>query len=133
MGAPALGTQLNQGTCNLPDPSTIERARELRGEPTDAERALWKHLRRRQIDGHKFRRQQVIGTFIVDFVCLEKRLVVEVDGGQHGDKQASYDSQRSTWLGSEGYRVVRFWNGDVLREPEGVVEVIRRQLAEPPL
>ena len=117
----------------MPHPSAIGKARELRRDPTDAERALWRHLRRRQMDGHKFRRQQAIGRFIVDFVCLERRLVVEVDGGQHGDEQAGYDCRRTTWLRLEGYRVLRFWNGDVLREPEGVVEVIRRELAEPPL
>ena len=117
----------------MPHPAAIGRARELRREPTDAERALWRHLRRRQINGHKFRRQQAIGRFIVDFVCLEKRLVVEVDGGQHSEGQARYDDRRTSWLRSEGYRVLRFWNGDVLREPEGVFEVIRRALGEPPL
>ncbi|MBA4394464.1 MAG: hypothetical protein C0407_13005 [Desulfobacca sp.] len=73
------------------------RARELRKNLTDAEKVLWKHLRLRQINDYKFRRQQPIGKYIVDFVCLEKRLIIEVDGGQH-DEQGAYDSNRDAWL-----------------------------------
>jgi len=90
---------------------------------TEAELALWRHLRLRQLKGCKFRRQQPIGKYIVDFVCLEKRLIIEVDGGQHSG-HASYDSERNAWLESQGFSVLRFWNNQVLKEMEAVEEVI---------
>ncbi len=98
-------------------------ARALRSNPTEAERALWKHLRVRQIEGHKFRRQQPLGRYIVDFVCLEKRLIVELDGGQHAE-QVHSDTNRTAWLEAQGFRVMRFWNHDVLNEIEAVKEAI---------
>ena len=101
----------------------VGRARELRENATEAELALWRILRRRQIGGHRFRRQQPLGRYIVDFVCLEKRLVVKVDGGQHSC-QIAYDSVRSGWLESEGFRVLRFWNNEVLVDTEAVGAVI---------
>ncbi len=102
-------------------------ARALRSNPTEAERALWKHLRVRQIEGHKFRRQQPLGRYIVDFVCLEKRLIVELDGGQHAEQVRS-DTNRTAWLEAQGFRVMRFWNHDVLNEIEAVKEAIREAL-----
>jgi very-short-patch-repair endonuclease len=105
------------------------RARRLRHESTDAERKLWNRLRSRAIDGHKFVRQEPIGPFIVDFACRELRLVVEVDGGQHAtDKR---DPIRDRWLNERGYRVLRFWNNDVLGNVDGVLEVIALELARP--
>ena len=104
-----------------------QRARRLRTEATDAERALWARLRRRQVLGYKFRRQQVLGRYIVDFVCLEKQLVVEVDGSQHLEQQCS-DEDRTQWLESQGYQVLRFWNNEVLDETGSVVEKIAEQL-----
>jgi len=98
-------------------------ARVLRKNPTEAERALWKHLRMRQLDGYRFRRQQPLGQYIVDFVCLEKRLVVELDGGQHTEQVGS-DAQRTAWLEARGFRVLRFWNHHVLHEIEAVREAI---------
>lgn len=83
------------------------RARHLRNNPTDAESILWGHLRLRQVGGYKFRRQRPIGPYFVDFVCLEKRVVIEVDGGQHYE-QRSYDHRRDAWLKKEGFRVLRF-------------------------
>jgi very-short-patch-repair endonuclease len=103
------------------------RARELRKNLTEAERALWRHLRFRQFGGHKFRRQQIIGKFIVDFVCLEKRLIVEVDGGHHS-KQVAYDLERDTWLKNQGFSILRFWDNQVLKEIESVKEVIMEKL-----
>ena len=103
------------------------KARELRRKPTEAESALWKHLRYRQLNGHKFRRQASIGPYIVDFVCLDKRLAIELDGGQHSD-QIAYDSERTRWLGSQGLHVLRFWNNQVLKEVEGVKAVILTSL-----
>jgi very-short-patch-repair endonuclease len=98
---------------------TIARARKLRSNLTDAESILWRHLRFRQIDGYKFRRQRPIGHYIVDFVCLEKKLVIEVDGGQHNG-EATYDARRDRWLRAQGYEVLRFWNDEVLTKIDGV-------------
>ena len=109
-------------------PSTNRNARDLRRNLTDAERALWRHLRQRQVAGLKFRRQHPIGHYILDFVCLEARLVIELDGGQHADRQGE-DHERTAWLEARGYRVLRFWNTDVLGNPEGLLELILRAVA----
>ena len=98
-------------------------ARELRNNLTDAEQRLWEKLKRRQVAAVKFRRQQPIGPFIVDFVCFECQVIVEVDGGQHAE-QVLYDEQRSCWLEAQGYRVLRFWNNDVLSNTEAVAQTI---------
>lgn len=103
------------------------RAKELRNNPTEAERILWQHLRLRQFGGYKFRRQQPLGNYIVDFVCLGKRLVVEVDGGQH-NSQHSYDERHDAWLEQQGFRVLRFWNNEVLQNVEGVKGAIWQAL-----
>ena len=84
---------------------------------------LWNILRRRQVSGYKFRRQAPIGPYIVDFLCLEIRLVIEVDGGQHSE-QANYDACRTAWLESEGFKVIRFWNNEVLEETDSVRDAI---------
>jgi very-short-patch-repair endonuclease len=107
------------------------RARELRNNPTDAERVLWGQLRLWQLDGYKFRRQQPLGRYIVDFVCLEKRVVVEVDGGQHAE-QATLDAERDNWLRDEGFTVLRFWNHDVLKNIDAVKEQIYKALQNTP-
>ena len=104
------------------------KARELRRDMTDAEHSLWKHLRLRQLEGYKFRRQQPIGKYIVDFVCFEKQLIIEIDGGQHSE-QVEYDSERSSWLEKQGFRVLRFWNNQVLNETDAVKEMILNTLA----
>ncbi|HEY8586137.1 MAG TPA: endonuclease domain-containing protein [Rhodanobacter sp.] len=96
------------------------RARQLRKEGTDAERRLWHFLRRGQLAGHKFRRQYPLAGFIVDFVCVPAKLVIELDGGQHLDAVV-YDRRRSEVLERLGYRVLRFWNDDVLLRTEDVV------------
>jgi very-short-patch-repair endonuclease len=88
---------------------------------------LWQHVRRRQLGGNKFRRQQPLGNYIVDFVCLEKRLVIEVDGGQH-DTQAAYDEQHAAWIEEQGFRVLRFWDNEVMRDIEAVKQMIWRAL-----
>ncbi|MFQ5985217.1 MAG: endonuclease domain-containing protein [Alphaproteobacteria bacterium] len=98
-------------------------ARRLRKNPTGAEHRLWARLRRRQLDGCQFRRQAPIGLYIVDFVCFSRRLVVELDGGQHA-RRLEADARRTSWLESEGFQVVRFWNNQVLENTEGVVEII---------
>jgi len=90
---------------------------------TDAERRLWHSLKRRQIASVKFRRQQAVGPWIVDFACFERKVIVEVDGGQHADRVLN-DERRTQWLEAQGYRVLRFWNNDVLANTEAVVQVI---------
>jgi very-short-patch-repair endonuclease len=104
-----------------------ERAKELRSNPTDAEQHLWQHLRNKQMMGCKFRRQEVIGTYIVDFVCVVPKLVVELDGGQHSE-QRDYDEKLSAYLASLGYEVMRFWNDEVLNQTEAVLEKIYTHL-----
>ena len=92
---------------------------------TDAERLLWRELRSRQLAGHKFRRQQPLGRYIVDFVCLGKRLIIELDGGQHADgQQSEYDRERTAWLERNGYHVLRVWNHDILQCIEAVKQTI---------
>jgi very-short-patch-repair endonuclease len=105
-------------------------ARELRNSATAAESRLWRHLRRRQLNGFKFRRQHPIGPFVCDFVCLEASVVVELDGSQHV-MQAPYDANRDAFLRSRGFRVLRFWNGDVFSQPHSVVETIFEALHRP--
>ncbi len=102
-------------------------ARRLRKNPTDAERRLWLRLRRYQLDGCQFRRQAPIGRYIVDFACFDRRLVVEIDGGQHAWREAA-DSERTAWLESEGFRVLRFWNNEVLGNTDGVVAAVLEAL-----
>ena len=97
-------------------------ARQLRKNSTLAERKLWRHLRSRSMGGFKFVRQQPIGPYVVDFVCREKRLVVEVDGGQHAESRR--DAIRDRWLVEHRFRVLRFWNNEVLGNIEGVLEAI---------
>ena len=104
-----------------------DNARSLRKRMTDAELRLWQHLRGRQLFGYKFRRQHPVGPFVVDFACLEAGLVVEVDGGQHLDERAK-DEARSRVLEAHGFRVVRFWNDEVLKETEVCLEVIGQAL-----
>ena len=108
---------------------STKRARELRKNMTDAERRLWHKLNRRQIATVKFRRQQPIGPFIVDFVCFERRLIVEVDGGHHTE-QMSQDNERTAWLEKEGYRVLRFWNNEVLANTDAVAQAIADAVEE---
>ena len=107
-------------------------ARKLRSNLTAAESRLWSRLRRKQIAGHRFRRQAPIGRYVADFVCHDARLIVEVDGGQHGMRIVE-DAKRTAWLESQGYRVLRFWNNDVLRNTDGVIERIRSALVNAPL
>jgi very-short-patch-repair endonuclease len=97
---------------------------------TDSERHLWMRLRAEQIDGCRFRRQVAMGPYVVDFVCFRAKLVIEVDGGHHA-QLGKQDEQRTAWLLSRGFRVLRFWNNDVLQQTNGVLETIRAQLSVP--
>ncbi len=107
------------------------RARQLRRDSTDAEQRLWSVLRDRQLGGDKFRRQTPIGPYIVDFLCMQRRLVIELDGGQH-QQRADSDQERTEFLETLGYRVLRFWNHDVFDDLESVVDAIRLELQRGP-
>ncbi len=100
-----------------------ERARNLRKAASDAENHLWKELRARRLNGFKFKRQVQLGSYIVDFACLEIGLVIEADGGQHLEQQ-THDEARTRWLQGNGYRVLRFWNDDILLRLPNVLEQI---------
>ena len=107
-----------------------EIARKLRRTSTDAELKLWHYLRNRNLVGHKFRRQHPLPPYIVDFVCIESKLIVELDGGQHLE-QVLRDEERTAFLEALGFRVIRFWNDDVLLKPDLVLEEILRNLNAP--
>ena len=109
----------------------LSHARTLRRQSSEAEFALWRQLRGRRLNGYKFRRQVVIEPYIVDFVCLEAKLIIEADGGQHADQQA-YDAQRTAKLEAMGYTVIRFWNHEILGELDSVLERIALVLNEIP-
>jgi very-short-patch-repair endonuclease len=104
-------------------------AKKLRTSSTPAELALWSKIRNRQLIGLKFRRQVPIGPYIVDFICYEKRLILEIDGGQHAD--SSKDQIRDAWLVSQGFQVLRFWDVDVLQNMSGTLEAIWQSATRP--
>ena len=106
---------------------TTSRARQLRARQTEAERRLWFLLRDRRLNGAKLRRQVPIGNYIVDFVCQEAKLIVELDGGQHAE-QIVYDAARTKWLAEVGYRVLRIWNTELFENEEGVLTAIFNEL-----
>jgi adenine-specific DNA-methyltransferase len=107
------------------------KARQLRRDQTDAEQRLWANLRDRQLGGAKFRRQHPIGPFVADFCCPQRKLVVELDGGQHAEDVAAAEEKRSRFLEAEGYRVLRFWNHDVLKDTVAVLKRIAEVLNYP--
>ena len=106
---------------------TVQRAKQLRRDMTDAERKLWLRLNVRQLGGIKFRKQVPVDPYIADFACLEHRLIIELDSGQHDENRAK-DERRTRYLEAKGYRVLRFWNTDVMRNIDGVVEAIAREI-----
>lgn len=108
---------------------SLAKAKALRTNATDAERRLWYHLRAHRFMGFKFKRQKPVGRYIVDFVCMEQRLIIELDGGQHGES-VSYDVRRDKWLSQQGYLVLRFWNNEMMLELESVLERIRLAVLE---
>ena len=108
------------------NPETLVRAKELRKNATDAENKLWYFLQQANL-GYSFRKQHPVGHYIADFACIEKMLVIEIDGGQHDDQQ-TYDNERRAFLEKAGYKVLRFWNNEVLENCNGVLEVIQEQL-----
>ena len=106
------------------NPKTMHRPGELCREPTPTERKLWFVLRGKKLTGVSFRRQHAVGNYIVDFVSIKKKLIIELDGSQHLE-QTQYDTERTRYLESQGYKVFRFWNHQVLNDMNGVIQVIK--------
>jgi very-short-patch-repair endonuclease len=109
-------------------PTIMHRAGELRREPTPAERKLWAYIRNEKL-GVKFRRQHAIGSFIPDFVCVQKKLILEMDGSQHLEQQ-EYDDERTKYFEAQGYKVLRFWNNEIMNDINGVITKIQFALEE---
>ena len=109
----------------------LTNAKALRTHQTEAEQRLWYHLRAHRFMDLKFKRQKPMGRYIVDFVCVERQLIIELDGGQHAE-QVKYDQHRDLWLRKQGYTILRFWNNEVMQQLEGVLEKIRLTLALSP-
>ena len=109
----------------------LNKAKTLRTNQTEAEQRLWYHLRAHRFMGLKFKRQKPMGRYIVDFVCMERQLIIELDGGQHAEQMA-YDQHRDAWLRSQGYTVLRFWNNEVMHQLEDVLEQIRNTISLSP-
>jgi len=113
------------------EPKTLEYAKELRRKMTTQETLLWKRLRNRQLGNFKFRKQQPLGPFIADFVCQERKLVIEADGSQHSENIS--DARRDRWLEAQGYIVLRFWNNEINENLDGVLMAILKALSQNPL
>ncbi|WP_293328517.1 endonuclease domain-containing protein [Parvibaculum sp.] len=107
-------------------PGNTARARYLRRNMTKAEQVLWRHLRMKQMAGWRFRRQSPVGPYVADFLCLDPPLIIELDGGQH-DRRKPHDEKRTAFLNAKGFRVLRFWNNEVLTNIGGVLTVIREE------
>ena len=115
----------------MSDEKVLSNAKTLRTNQTEAEQRLWYHLRAHRFMDSKFKRQKPMGRYIVDFVCVERRLIIEIDGGQHAE-QMEFDQRRDAWLRSQGYTVLRFWNNEVVQQLEGVLERIRLKITLSP-
>jgi len=113
------------------DNHLLVRARKLRKDSTDTEQRLWYFLRAKRFNGYKFKRQYIIGNYIVDFICIEHKLIIELDGSQHMDA-IQYDMKRTNYLIDRGYNVLRFWNNDVLQNTDGVLQEILNVLTPSP-
>ncbi len=109
----------------------LQHARDLRKNQTDVECLIWRHLRAKRFAEWKFKRQQPLGSYIVDFVCFEARLVIELDGGQHAE-QIEYDAVRTRWLRAQRFTVLRFWNNDVIENLDGVMQTVLESLQAAP-
>lgn len=108
-----------------------KKARSLRNNPTESEKKLWNHIRSEQL-GVKFRRQYPLGSYFADFACKEKKLIIELDGGQHAEEtKRRYDDNRTAYIESQGYKVLCFWNNEIFENMEGVIRTIVQQLSSP--
>ena len=111
------------------NPNLANRAKELRHSETEAEQIIWSWLRAKKLNGVKFRRQEPVGIYVVDFVSFEKKLIIEIDGGQHNlEENKATDEVRTQWLKSQGFRVIRFWNNEVSSNLDGVIALIEESL-----
>ncbi len=116
------------------DKATIVKAKTLRKNMTEVEKKLWNELRASRFENYKFRRQHPVGNYIVDFICQDEQLIIELDGGQHAEQQSyDQDQKRTNFLESSGYKVLRFWNNDITDNLDGVLETISQQLKAPEL
>jgi very-short-patch-repair endonuclease len=129
-GSPRRGETEGGGAPKARALSTQAFAKKLRRGMTEPERKLWWGLRGRQLEGFKFRRQVPLGPYVADFCCLEAKLIVEVDGGQHAEAKREHDEKRTAWLATQGYRVLRFWNYEVLDDPLDVCAAVLDVLKE---
>ena len=121
-----MGSNFYDNIINMP--TQKENARYLRKNMTPQERKLWGVIRNRQFYGYRFLRQYVIDIYIVDFICREKKLIIEIDGGQHNEpKNLEYDKQRSLYLESKGYRTIRFWNNEIDNNLTGVYKQLQKE------
>ena len=121
-----MGSNFYDNIINMP--TQKENARYLRKNMTPQERKLWGVIRNRQFYGYRFLRQYVIDIYIVDFICREKKLIIEIDGGQHNEpKNLEYDKQRSLYLESKGYRIIRFWNNEIDNNLTGVYQQLQKE------
>ncbi len=120
--SPLVGEGLGRGGRSpVVQASALGKAKQMRSSPTDAEHRMWELLRARRLRGWKFRRQVPVGPYIADFVCHSAKLIIEADGGQHGEAR---DAERDSWLSSCGFRTIRFWNNDIFSNEEGVLTMI---------
>jgi very-short-patch-repair endonuclease len=132
MGEGREGVRSVDNRCQMkrqPSDRARGQAKELRREMTEAEKKIWYRLRSRQTEGYRFRRQVPLGRFIADFVCHEAKLIVEIDGGQH-EPLSEQEMHRTRFLEGQGYRILRFWNNEVLQNPDAVQAVIARELRQ---
>ena len=106
-------------------------ARSMRHQPVAPEKTFWSHVRDRRLGGHKFKRQVLIGSYIADFVCIERKFIVELDGGQHAERKV-YDKRRDMFLLAQGFRVIRVWNIDLMENIDGVMEMVLGELERSP-
>lgn len=121
-----MGNNFCDSIINMP--TQKENARYLRKNMTSQERKVWDVIRNRQFYGYRFLRQYVIGVYIVDFICREKKLIIEIDGGQHNEpKNLEYDKQRSLYLESKGYRIIHFWNNEIDNNLTGVYQQLQKE------
>ncbi|MFO1243497.1 MAG: endonuclease domain-containing protein [Rickettsiales bacterium] len=127
---PACGGRFGGGNATSRNLKAMKNADALRKNLTEAEKKLWSILRGKQLSGFKFRRQQSIGPYIVDFACMKHHLVIELDGGQHA-MQESYDAGRTVFLEEHGFQIIRFWNNDVTENMDGVYQRIVETLNSP--